>query len=312
MFPGAGLLVLSAWCLGVLNSHRRFFLSYMAPVMWNVAMIAALIGSAARACSQSPAALAVLRLGDGGRRALQLGVQLPLVMRLLAALPAVAASAQRRRFGTVLRNFVPVVVSRGVVQLSAYIDQLLASLSRHRRRRRAGLRADALHAAGDALRHGGLRRRAARDVGRSSAARRSGARAAPAPRRRPAPSPSSSCRRWWPSSLLGDVVVAALPDRPLHARRHALRLGDPRRLDGGPARVHARRGSARRRSTRSATRARRCASPSSASCSPPSSDIFPPSRSRACWGLTRAGASPDSPFPPGFPAGWNFYCCGII
>ncbi|MBA3765605.1 MAG: murein biosynthesis integral membrane protein MurJ, partial [Acidobacteria bacterium] len=27
-FPGAGLLVLSAWCLGVLNSHRRFFLSY--------------------------------------------------------------------------------------------------------------------------------------------------------------------------------------------------------------------------------------------------------------------------------------------
>ena len=26
-FPGAGLFVLSAWCLGVLNSHRRFFLS---------------------------------------------------------------------------------------------------------------------------------------------------------------------------------------------------------------------------------------------------------------------------------------------
>ncbi len=27
LFPGAGLLALSAWCLGVLNSHRRFFLS---------------------------------------------------------------------------------------------------------------------------------------------------------------------------------------------------------------------------------------------------------------------------------------------
>ena len=25
LFPGAGLLVLSAWCLGVLNSHRRSF-----------------------------------------------------------------------------------------------------------------------------------------------------------------------------------------------------------------------------------------------------------------------------------------------
>src|ERR1043166_2830164 len=39
-FPGAGLLVLSAWCLGVLNSHRRFFLSYTAPVVWNLAIIA--------------------------------------------------------------------------------------------------------------------------------------------------------------------------------------------------------------------------------------------------------------------------------
>ena len=37
LFPGAGLLVFSAWCLGVLNSHRRFFLSYTAPVIWNVA-----------------------------------------------------------------------------------------------------------------------------------------------------------------------------------------------------------------------------------------------------------------------------------
>ena len=43
LFPGAGLLVLSAWCLGILNSHHRFLLSYTAPVLWNVAMIATLI-----------------------------------------------------------------------------------------------------------------------------------------------------------------------------------------------------------------------------------------------------------------------------
>ena len=42
LFPGAGLLVLSAWCLGILNSHRRFLLSYAAPVIWNAAMIATL------------------------------------------------------------------------------------------------------------------------------------------------------------------------------------------------------------------------------------------------------------------------------
>ena len=42
-FPSAGLMVASAWCLGVLNSHRRFFLSYASPVIWNVAQIAALL-----------------------------------------------------------------------------------------------------------------------------------------------------------------------------------------------------------------------------------------------------------------------------
>src|SRR5262245_43637313 len=43
LFPGAGLLALSAWCLGVLNSHRRFLLSYAAPVFWNATMIGTLI-----------------------------------------------------------------------------------------------------------------------------------------------------------------------------------------------------------------------------------------------------------------------------
>ena len=41
--PLAGLLVLSAWCLGVLNSHHRFLLSYSAPIAWNLAMIATLV-----------------------------------------------------------------------------------------------------------------------------------------------------------------------------------------------------------------------------------------------------------------------------
>src|SRR5215470_8350768 len=41
-FPGVGFLVLSAWCIGILNSHRRFFLAYIAPVVWNLAMIVTL------------------------------------------------------------------------------------------------------------------------------------------------------------------------------------------------------------------------------------------------------------------------------
>src|SRR5436305_8457165 len=43
LFPATGLLVLSAWCLGVLNSHHKFFLSYVAPVLWNAALIATLV-----------------------------------------------------------------------------------------------------------------------------------------------------------------------------------------------------------------------------------------------------------------------------
>jgi putative peptidoglycan lipid II flippase len=43
LFPGTGMLVLSAWCLGVLNSHHRFLLSYTAPVALNAAMIATLV-----------------------------------------------------------------------------------------------------------------------------------------------------------------------------------------------------------------------------------------------------------------------------
>src|SRR5215510_14134335 len=43
IFPGTGLLVLGAWCLGVLNSHHKFLLSYAAGVMMNIAQIATLI-----------------------------------------------------------------------------------------------------------------------------------------------------------------------------------------------------------------------------------------------------------------------------
>ncbi len=66
LFPGAGLLVFSAWCLGILNSHRRFFLSYTAPVIWNAAMIATLWGFGGR-YAQYPLA-AILGLGIGCRQ----------------------------------------------------------------------------------------------------------------------------------------------------------------------------------------------------------------------------------------------------
>jgi putative peptidoglycan lipid II flippase len=124
LFPGAGLLVLSAWCLGVLNSHHRFLLSYAAPVMWNAAMIITLIVYGGSALPQLAIKLA---WGSVAGSALQFAVQLPVVIRIAPDLKLTlnTASDQVR---IVVRNFVPAVVSRGVVQISAYIDALIASL----------------------------------------------------------------------------------------------------------------------------------------------------------------------------------------
>ena len=123
LFPGAALFVFSAWCLGILNSHRRFFLSYSAPVAWNVAMIGALIIFRDR----GPADLAVkLAWGSVVGAALQFLVQLPVVMRVAPqvrlALVRGNESVQR-----VIRNFVPAFFGRGVAQINAFVDQFIAS-----------------------------------------------------------------------------------------------------------------------------------------------------------------------------------------
>ena len=125
LFPGAGLLVLSAWCLGVLNSHRRFLLSYAAPVVWNVSMIATLLW---RGPTSSLPELAIwLAWGSVAGSALQFVVQVPVVLRVAPEIrPHLRAFS--REAGAVVANFVPVFFSRGVVQTSAYVDGMIASL----------------------------------------------------------------------------------------------------------------------------------------------------------------------------------------
>lgn len=124
LFPGAGLLVLSAWCLGILNSHHRFLLSYAAPVMWNAAMIATLVAFGPRA--DLPRLAVYLAWGSVVGSALQFVVQLPAVARV--ARPRLAWDTTSAHVRSVAVNFVPVFFSRGVVQVSAYVDTMLASL----------------------------------------------------------------------------------------------------------------------------------------------------------------------------------------
>jgi putative peptidoglycan lipid II flippase len=125
LFPGAGILVLSAWCLGVLNSHGRFFLSYAAPVLWNLAIIGTLLAFGNGASGYHLAEIAAW--GSVAGSALQFGIQLPAVLGLLGGVrPSLRRGAEAVR--TVLRNSIPVFVGRGVVQISAYVDTIIASL----------------------------------------------------------------------------------------------------------------------------------------------------------------------------------------
>ena len=131
LFPMGGLLVLSVWALAILNSNRRFFLPYFAPVLWNSAMIAALVyvgyrlGSTHGTAEQVRLFKAACWGGFAGGL-LQFGVQLPLVLRLLKSFrPSLSLSVPGVR--EALAAWWPAVAGRGVVQLAGYIDLFLAT-----------------------------------------------------------------------------------------------------------------------------------------------------------------------------------------
>jgi putative peptidoglycan lipid II flippase len=125
LFPGIGALVLSAWCLGILNSHGRFFLSYAAPVVWNLFIIAGLV------LFHSAPSLAQLVIYTAWASVVgsvaQLVVQLPTVFQVAPKI-GFSLTLALAPVRNVISSFFPVFISRGVVQLSAYIDSLLASL----------------------------------------------------------------------------------------------------------------------------------------------------------------------------------------
>lgn len=133
IFPMTGILVLSAWSLGILNSHRRFFLPYVAPALWNTSMIAVLVfvgepllrAGSFGTTEMSRLLLAVCwgaLLGGG----LQFLVQLPTVLGLLRGF-RVRLSTRVVGVRRALRAVGPALASRGVVQFSSYLDQFLGS-----------------------------------------------------------------------------------------------------------------------------------------------------------------------------------------
>jgi putative peptidoglycan lipid II flippase len=127
LFPMTGLLVLSAWGLGVLNAHRRFFLPYAAPVLWSAAQIVglAIFGSALGLRDAELAmALALSALVGAG---LQLLVLLPAARSLLGSLrPRLDRADPNLHEAT--KRLPGVLLGRGVIQISGLIDVALVSL----------------------------------------------------------------------------------------------------------------------------------------------------------------------------------------
>ena len=293
LFPGAGLLVLSAWCLGRPQQPP--------------AVLPELRGAGALEPGDH-------REPDGVRRgsgAVPTWPRSPPGARCWAACcssacscPTVARPARRAsgrgsvrgsaQVREVLRNFGPVFVGRGVVQISAYVDTVLASLLPTGAV--AGLSyAQVLYTLPVSL------------FGMSVSAAELPAMAGATGQRAPSGRPTSAAGSTAglrqiaffvvPSAMaflaLGDVVAGgAVPVGRVHPRHDACTSGafSPARRSGCSRPPWA--GSTPRRTTPCTTPARRCASPCCASRSPSGWATSSPCRCRGRWASTaRWGAA---------------------
>ena len=124
IFPMTGVLVLSAWSLGILNSHRRFFVPYVAPVLWNAAMIATMLFFGGIMDERD--LVVALSWGALAGGALQFAIQVPFVLRVERDLK-LGWGRELQPVREAVRNAGPAVLGRGAVQVSGWLEMFLAS-----------------------------------------------------------------------------------------------------------------------------------------------------------------------------------------
>jgi putative peptidoglycan lipid II flippase len=124
LFPGTGVLVWSAWCLGILNSHHKFFLSYAAPVVWNLSMILTML---IFRHLEADHLIVYLAWGTVLGCLLQFLVQLGPVLKLVPDM-RLRLDLRSTHVQQVGGSFLGVAIGRGVVQISAFVDQAISTL----------------------------------------------------------------------------------------------------------------------------------------------------------------------------------------
>lgn len=127
LFPMTAVLVVSAWALAILNSHRRFFLPYVAPVAWNGAIVSCVSFMAwfHNVSGEQLLVVAAWAALLGG--VVQVAIQLPTVLEYLTCF---RISLGKTVFGVheAINNFIPVAMARGVVNISSLLEVILAAL----------------------------------------------------------------------------------------------------------------------------------------------------------------------------------------
>jgi putative peptidoglycan lipid II flippase len=125
LFPMVGMFVISAWAMSILDSHRRFFVSYVAPALWNVALITAMIVGGTYWLLDDADLVVVLAWGALIGGGLQLGLQLPFVLGHVRGL-RLSLGRGVEGVSEAVANFWPVMAARGVVNLSSWFEVFLA------------------------------------------------------------------------------------------------------------------------------------------------------------------------------------------
>lgn len=122
MFPYLFFVGLGALAMGMLNAHRHFVTPALAPVMLNLAIIAAVFGVVPRLAEPVfGLAIGVLVGGIG-----QVAIQLPVLARRgLLVLPAL--DPHHPAVTRIVRLMTPVTLGQSATQLNILVDQVIAS-----------------------------------------------------------------------------------------------------------------------------------------------------------------------------------------